>query len=48
MELQAYQTSHLFGGFIGVPGWQENAPAKPGWFTIGPMTRNLEGECGSV
>ena len=44
----AYQTSHLFFGFIADPASPEKARAKFGLLARDPRTRNLSGECGSV
>ena len=42
----AHQTLQVFPGFIGVFAAHLNAGAKPGWFTITPLTRHMGGECG--
>ncbi len=35
-----YQTRQLCAGVMGEPALQENAAAKPGWLTMGPLVRN--------
>lgn len=48
LSRETYQIRQLFAGTIGVPALQLKAPAKPGWFTIGPFTRKCPGACASV